>query len=142
MRSRAILAAALLTCTLVSGGWLMERGTAKADRDLGSGTRLFDEVMEHVRNDYVDTLTDSTLYRRAIDGALAELHDPHTLFLDPKRKAQFDESTSGHYAGVGIQMDVRDSGITVIGTLPGTPAELAGIVTGDLIVSIDGKSAH
>ncbi|MDQ6635849.1 MAG: S41 family peptidase, partial [Gemmatimonadota bacterium] len=48
----------------------------------------------------------------------------------------------GHYAGVGIQMDVRDSGITVIGTLPGTPAERAGIMSGDRIVDIDGKSTH
>jgi carboxyl-terminal processing protease len=96
-------------------------------------------VLQHLRRDYVDTLADSTLYRRAAAGVVRELHDPHSVFLDPKRLSRLDESTSGHYAGVGIQMDVRDSGITVIGTLPGTPAERAGVVTGDRIVEIDGK---
>ena len=79
---------------------------------------LFDEVLQHVKRDYVDTLADSTLYRHAIDGALRELHDPHTVFLSPRRLNRLEESTSGQYAGVGIQMDVGDSGITVIGTLP------------------------
>jgi carboxyl-terminal processing protease len=142
MRSRAIVAAAVLTSALVSGGWLMERDTKGSGRDLASRARLFHEVLDHVRRDYVDTLSDSILYRHAIDGALQELHDPHTVFLDPKRLGRLDESTSGHYAGVGIQMDVRDSGITVVGTLPGTPAELAGIIPGDVIVSIEKKSTR
>ena len=142
MRSRGIVAAAVLSSALVSGGWLMERGSNAPVRDLASRARLFDEVLQHVRRDYVDTLPDSTLYRHAIDGALRELHDPHTVFLDPKRLSRLDESTSGHYAGVGIQMDVRDSGITVIAALPGSPAEQAGIVTGDRIVSIEGKTTQ
>jgi len=64
------------------------------------------------------------------------------VFLDPRRLKRLDESTSGHYAGIGVQMDARDSGITVIGALPGTPAERAGIVTGDRIVEIEGRSTH
>jgi carboxyl-terminal processing protease len=115
----------------------MERGGRAAPRDAAAQAHLFDEVLQHLRRDYVDPLPDSTLYRRAAAGLVRELHDPHSVFLDPKRLSRLDESTSGHYAGVGIQMDVRDSGITVIGTLPGTPAERAGIVTGDRIVEID-----
>ena len=139
MKNRSIAALAMLSSALVTGGWLMERGSRKPPRDLASRLHLFDEVMQHVRRDYVDTLADSTLYRHAIDGALRELHDPHTVFLDPRRLTRLDESTSGRYAGVGIQMDVRDSGVTVIGTLPGSPAEQAGLVTGDRIVVIEGK---
>ncbi len=120
----------------------MQRGGRAAPRDVAAQARLFDEVFQHVRRDYVDTMADSTLYRRAAAGVIGELHDPHSVFLDPKRLSRLEESTSGHYAGVGIQMDVRDSGITVIGTLPGTPAERAGIVTGDRIVEIDGKTTH
>jgi carboxyl-terminal processing protease len=142
MRSRGILAAAVLSGALVSGGWLMERGGRAAPRDAKSQARLFDEVLQHLRRDYVDTLSDSLLYRRAAAGVIGELHDPHSVFLDPRRLTRLDESTSGHYAGVGIQMDVRDSGVTVIGALPGTPAERAGIVTGDRIVEIQGKSTH
>ena len=143
MRSRAIVVAAVLSSALVSGGWLMEHeGGARAPLDASAGARLFDEVLAHVRRDYVDTLPDSLLYRKAVTGVLGELHDPHTLFLDERRLSRLDESTSGHYAGVGIQMDVRDSGITVVATLHGTPAEQAGIASGDRIVEIDGKSAR
>ena len=141
MRSKGILAAAVLTTALICGGWLMERGLGRPVRDRASGVHLFNEVVQHVRRDFVDTLSDSALYRHAINGALRELHDPHTVFLDPRRLSRLDENTSGHYAGVGIQMDVRDSGITVVATLPGTPAEQAGIVTGDRIASIEGKPA-
>ena len=142
MKSRGIVVAAVLSSALVSGGWLMERGGRTAPRDAKAQARLFDDVLQHLRRDYVETLPDSLLYRRAASGVIEELHDPHSVFLDPRRLTRLDESTSGHYAGVGIQMDVRDSGITVIGALAGTPAERAGIVTGDRIVEIQGKSTH
>lgn len=138
MRSRAIVAAAVLSSAVVSGGWLIERAPA-GSRDAASRARLFEQVLQRVRHDYVDTLSDSTLYRRAIEGALLELHDPHSVFLDARRLDRFQERTVGLYGGVGIQMDVRDSGITVIATLPGTPAEQAGMLTGDRIISIEGK---
>ena len=139
MKNRSIAAAAVLSSALVTGGWLMERGSRTPPGDRASRVHLFEEVLQHVKRDYVDTLPDSTIYRHAINGALRELHDPHTVFLDPRRLTRLDESTSGRYAGVGIQMDVRDSGVTVIGTLPGSPAEQAGLTTGDHIVSIEGK---
>ena len=142
MRSKGVVAAAVLSCTLLTGGWLMERSWTGGSRSLASRAHLFDEVLEHVRNDYVDTLPDSLIYRHAIVGALGELHDPHSVFLDPRRLGRLEESTSGHYAGVGIQMDLRDSGITVVATLPGSPAEQAGILTGDRIVSIEAKAAN
>ena len=142
MKSRAIVAAAVLSSALVSGGWLMERGGRDAPRDAKSQARLFNEVLQHLRRDYVEPLPDSLLYHRAASGVIEQLHDPHSTFLDPRRLTRLDESTSGHYAGVGIQMDARDSGITVIGALPGTPAERAGIMTGDRIVEIEGRSTH
>ena len=143
MRSRGIVAAAVLSSALVSGGWLIEReAAAHTPLDASAGARLFDQVMAHVRRDFVDTLSDSLLYRKAVVGVLGELHDPHTVFLDQRRLSRLDESTSGHYAGVGIQMDVRDSGITVVATLPNTPAEQAGMSSGDRIIEIDGKSAR
>jgi carboxyl-terminal processing protease len=141
MRSRAIVVAAALSSALVSGGWLMEKkGVPHAPLGTSEGAQLFEEVLGHVRRDYVDTLPDSLLYRKAVAGVLGQLHDPHSVYLDSRRLGRLDESTSGHYAGVGIQMDVRDSGITVVATLRGTPAEQAGIQSGDRIVEIDGKS--
>ena len=95
MRSKAIVVAAVLSSALVSGGWLMEReGAARAPLDANAGARLFDEVLAHVRRDFVDTLPDSLLYRKAVSGVLGELHDPHTVFLDQRRLSRLDESTS------------------------------------------------
>jgi len=140
MKPKAVVTAALLSGALVTGGWLVGHVGHGATRDVHAQAELFDEVFQHLRNEYVDTLADSALYRRAVAGMVSELGDPHSVYLDPKRLAQLEETTSGRYAGVGIQMDVRDSGITVIATLPGTPAERAGIQTGDRIIEVDGKS--
>lgn len=138
MRSRAVIVAAVLGVALVSGGWLMQAGYDGAGSHVTSA-RLFDEVMKRVENFYVDTITEPQLYRKAVDGLLLELHDPHSVYLPPDRLAKLNESTTGRYAGVGIQMDVRDGWITVVTPLPGTPAQRAGILTGDRVVEIEGK---
>jgi carboxyl-terminal processing protease len=138
MRSRAVIVAAVLGVALVSGGWLMQAGYDGAGSRVTSA-RLFDEVLKRVENYYVDTVPEPQLYRKAVDGLLLELHDPHSVYLPPDRLAKLNESTTGRYAGVGIQMDVRDGWITVVTPLPGTPAQRAGILTGDRVVEIEGK---
>src|SRR3712207_5950324 len=101
MRSRAVVAASALGLSLVSGGWLMERGlTGSGAGSARERARLFDEVLTHVSRYYVDTISDSALYRKAVDGVLLELHDPHTAFLSRERLAKLSESTSGRYAGI------------------------------------------
>lgn len=139
MRSRAVVVAAVFAVALVSGGWLMQAGYDGAGRHYVTRERLFDEVLQHVESFYVDTVPEDDLYRKAVDGMLLELHDPHSVYLPPDRLARLNESTTGRYAGVGIQIDVRDGWITVVAPLPGTPAQRAGIVTGDRVVDIDGR---
>ena len=70
---------------------------------------------------------------------LGQLHDPHSVYLDTRRLSRLDESTSGHYAGVGIQMDVRDSGITVVATLTARRRSRRESSPATDIVEIDGK---
>jgi carboxyl-terminal processing protease len=144
MRSRAVIVASTLAGSLITGGWLMQRGfvSGGGTRSVAQATNLFDEVVTHVRRYYVDSLDQDALYGKAIDGVLQELHDPHSVYLDPKRLARLNESTTGRYAGIGVQMDVRDGWITVIAPLPGTPAERGGIETGDRIVEIDGRATE
>ncbi|HEX6534210.1 MAG TPA: S41 family peptidase [Gemmatimonadaceae bacterium] len=141
MRSRAFIALAALGGALVSGGWLLQRGLER-----GTGTyaraRLFDDVMQHVERDYVDSIPESELYVRATSGMVDELHDPHSVYLTPDRLRKLNESTSGTYVGLGVQIDVRDGWITIISPLPGTPAERAGIQPGDQIVAVNGKSTE
>src|SRR5919107_223619 len=141
MRYRTIPVLAVLGAALVSGGGLLHRGLG--DRpDAADGARLFDSVLQHVDKYYVDSVSKAQLYQKAVDGMLRELHDPHTVFLSPDRLRRLTESTTGTYAGLGIQIDVRDGWITIIAPLPGTPAERAGLETGDRIVEINGKTTH
>jgi carboxyl-terminal processing protease len=140
MRSRVMLAAVVLSTAIVSGGWLVERGLAGTAGPKADAGRLFDEVYSHVKHDFVDTLTDSTIYARAAEGLVTELHDPHSSYLSADLLARLSERTTGKYAGVGAQIDVRDGWVTVVAPLPGGPALDAGIQTGDRIVSVNDKS--
>ena len=139
MRSRALFAAVVLSCALVSGGWFVEHGlVAKTTSSPTNSAKLFDEVFDRVEHAYVDTLADSALYRRAVEGLVSELGDPHSAYLSPKLVANLSERTSGRYAGIGAQIDVRDGWITIVAPLPGGPALDAGIRAGDRIVDVNG----
>jgi carboxyl-terminal processing protease len=145
MTAKGVFAILVLAGVLVSGGWLMERGlstTTPAAAAPIDGRHLYEEVLARVAARYVDSIPPDSLYQRTVDGVIRELHDPHSLFLPPDRLAKLDETTSGRYAGIGVQVDIRDDWITVIEPIPGGPASEAGIQTGDRIVEIDGKPTY
>lgn len=145
MRTRAVVAAAVLSCAIVSGGWLVQRGLISTGHSASAkvdGGRLFDQVVSRVRDDFVDSTAGKDIYRKAVDGLMLELGDPHSSYLTTDRLSRLNETTSGKYAGVGLQIDIRDGWITVVTPLPDSPAEEAGIRTGDRVVEIDGKSTH
>lgn len=139
MRSRALFAAVVLSTALVSGGWLVTRGLVGSHGPQGDNSQMFAEVYDRVARLYVDTLSDSALATRAADGLVSELNDPHSAYLSPTLLARLSERTTGRYAGIGAQVDVRDGWITIVAPLPGGPALAAGIQTGDRIVAVDGK---
>jgi len=143
LRSRTFTVAALLMFSLVAGGWLLERGTRSgAVTTKAEAARLFDEVFTHVYTQYVDSLNTQTMYKMAVDGMLYELEDPYTTLLAPDKLGRLNETTTGNYAGVGIQVDVRDGWIVVIAPTPGSPAERAGVQPGDRIIEVDGRSTQ
>lgn len=77
----------------------------------------------------------------AIQGLVASYGDPYTVFFPPEQAKEFSDTISGNFGGVGMEIGVNDKGVlTVIAPLKGTPAEQAGILSGDLILGIDGKS--
>lgn len=76
----------------------------------------------------------------AIKGLADSYGDPYTVFFPPMEAKKFAESISGSFGGVGMEIDVKNNILTVIAPLKGTPAEAAGIKTGDQIITIDGKS--
>jgi len=73
-----------------------------------------------------------------IQGLAQSLGDPYTFFLPPKENEIFSEDISGEFTGVGMEIAVRDQVLTVVSPLKGTPAERAGIKSGDRILEIDG----
>lgn len=138
-RARTVIVAGIFLGALVTGGWLLQRGARTGTFTAYEGARLFENVFRRIQNDYVDAVSDSSLYRKSVDGMLYELRDPYSTFLPPDRFARLSESTSGNYAGVGVEVDLRDGWLIVVAAFPGGPAERAGIQPGDRIVEIAGK---
>lgn len=141
MKQRWGLIALVAVLSFFTGGWLLQRGAAR-DGDVYQQARLFDDVLSHVSAYYVDSIPQSELYQRATTGLLEQLKDPYSVLLQNDDYKQLTETTTGNYGGLGIQIDVRDGWITVVSPLPETPAERAGVETGDQIVSVDGKSTE
>ena len=141
IRHKGFVVAAVVSAALMSGAWFLQRETEPAG-SVYQQARLFDDVLAHVADYYVDSLDERQLYQMAIEGMLDQLHDPYSVFLKPEDFRQLSEATTGNYSGLGIQIDVRDGWITVVAPLPDTPAERAGVQTGDRIVQLDGRSTE
>lgn len=136
-KGRSFTVVAILGLAMASGGWLMGRSLRRAAPSVVDGRRLFQQVMERVEKQFVDSLPTDSLWKEAMLGMVDELHDPHSVFLVADRLKRFREQTTGQYAGLGLRVDVRDGWITVIAPLPGSPSEAAGLQTGDRVVKID-----
>ncbi|MDA7084788.1 S41 family peptidase [Pseudomonas sp. SA3-5] len=100
--------------------------------------RTFAEVMDRIKSAYVEPVSDKTLLENAIKGMLSNL-DPHSAYLDPEAFRELQESTSGEFGGLGIEVGLEDGFIKVVSPIDDTPASKAGIQPGDLIVKIDGQ---
>ena len=76
----------------------------------------------------------------AIGGLTASLGDPYTVFFPPEESKSFETEISGNFEGVGMEIGIKDDVLTVVAPLKGNPAQKAGILAGDKIISIDGQS--
>ena len=100
--------------------------------------RTFAEVLDRIKAAYVEPVDDKTLLENAIKGMLSNL-DPHSAYLEPEAYAELQESTSGEFGGLGIEVGIEDGFIKIISPIDDTPASKAGIQPGDLIIKIDGQ---
>src|SRR6202043_859716 len=98
--------------------------------------RLFAEVYERIKREYVDDVDDHALMDKAIRGMVAAL-DPHSAFLDTEEFEEIRLSTMGSYPGVGIEVVAEDSAVKILRPIEGSPADQAGLLPGDQIVRID-----
>jgi carboxyl-terminal processing protease len=100
---------------------------------------LFGEVFESIRDNYVEPVDDKELIHSAINGMLTSL-DPHSSFLTADDFDQMQERTKGEFGGLGIEITMEDGFVKVVSPIDDTPAARAGIISGDLIIGIDGQN--
>ena len=100
--------------------------------------RMFTEALDRIRMSYVEEIDDKTLLENAIRGMLAGL-DPHSAYVDGSDFGALQETTTGQFGGLGVEVGRENGYIKVISPIDDTPADRAGIQAGDLIIRIDGK---
>ena len=131
-----IPAMALFTILLLTGATLKYGDSA---RRFLTAYEIFTEVLQRVREDYVEEISSDELIQHAIDGMLTQL-DPHSNYLRSDHFKRFNQNFDG-YSGIGIEFDVIENQITVMATIKNGPAEKAGLMPGDRITGIDGVNA-
>src|SRR5688572_9819111 len=135
---------AVLGLNLVVGAQIYLSSSQGAEKDdVYPNLKLFSIVLERVRSDYVDggKLTYQDLIYGALKGMLNTL-DPHSEFMEPVKYDDLKKDTQGEFGGVGIVVSMKDNYVTVVAPMEDTPGFKAGILTGDRIVKIDGKSTE
>jgi carboxyl-terminal processing protease len=131
-RLRTAAAATLLVIPIVAGGFLLQEPPTRAT------AVLFDQVMQLVANQYVDTIPSAAVYQKAATGLVKELNDPYSELLSPKASEDFNRSTGGRYGGTGMLLRSPSPGVVIVERVfPHTPADEGGVREGDHVVAVD-----
>ncbi|MFH0854092.1 MAG: S41 family peptidase [bacterium] len=100
----------------------------------------FWDVWSLVKNEYVEkNIEDKKLFYGAIEGMVASLGDPYTVYLKPEISKEFTDELSGEFEGIGAEVGIKHDILTIISPLPDTPAEKAGLKSGDKVYTINGE---
>jgi len=142
LKVRAILVVVIgvvMGISLSVGGGLVGNGKPRSKEQLAwDQARLFAEVLDRVKQDYVEPLDDAVLLESAIRGMVSDL-DAHSQYLDAGEYRDIRISTTGSYTGIGIEIDRTGDRIRVITPIAGSPAARSGIQSGDEIIAVDGE---
>jgi carboxyl-terminal processing protease len=139
----SVTGACLTLVVTGSGGehWIARAKAAANAGDTYSQLNLFGEVFERVRADYVEKPNDSSLVEGAINGMVTSL-DPHSRYMNDKAWREMQETTSGEFGGLGIEVTMEDGLVKVVAPIDDTPAAKAGLLSGDLISQIDDENVQ
>src|SRR5882762_4510403 len=123
------------------GAQLVAAAKAATRPDTYSQLNLFGEVFERIRANYVEKLDDAKLIEASINGMVTSL-DPHSRYMNERAWGDMQETTSGEFGGLGIEVTMEDGFVKVIAPIDETPAAKAGIMSGDLITQIDDEAVQ
>ena len=141
LKVRAVLVVVIglvMGLSLSIGGALVGNGAQPSKEELAwEQARLFAEVLERVKRDYVEPIDDAELLESAIRGMVSDL-DAHSQYLDAREYRDIRISTTGSYTGIGIEVDEVDGKVLVITPIAGSPAARSGLRSGDQIIAVDG----
>ena len=115
-------------------------GVGEIPAGLGEDVRfsLFWNVWNLIKDEYVDQpISEKDLFYGAMKGMVWALKDQHSVFFDPETAKEFADELSGTFEGIGAEIESKDGGIVIVAPLPGSPAEKAGIRSGDKLLAID-----
>jgi carboxyl-terminal processing protease len=140
-----VLCLVVLLLATALGAFLVGRSQSPAtlDEEDRKSLTLYAEALDTVRNNYVDQrdIDPKKETYGAIRGMLETLGDDgHTRFLTPEERKQNDQSLSGTYVGIGVQLETKNGEVVVAAPIDGSPAEKAGISSDDVLVAVDGES--
>jgi len=135
-----ILISATLTLYTVVGGWISTRAQQPAN-DPNAQLRIFESVLQHIQNDYVDEPNMDKVRAGALRG-LAYGLDPYSTYLTPEQVREYNQNGSDKQTGIGAELSQVASYLYVIAPMKGSPADQAGIRSGDIIEYIDGKATR
>ena len=138
----ALVVVALLLNLVVGAKIYLSAARALPDADNPQANlQVFDDAIQKIRSEYVDAtnLTYQQLVYAALKGAVGKL-DPHSEFLDADSFQQLQDDTEGQFGGLGLVVAMRDGHVTVIAPMEDTPGFRAGILSGDHITQVEGKS--
>jgi carboxyl-terminal processing protease len=110
-------------------------------RDIYRQLDLLAHVFEKVRTNYVEEVSETKLIESAISGLLTSL-DPHSSYMPPESYDNMREQTKGEFGGLGIEVTMENGVVKVVSPIEDTPADRAGLLSGDLIIQIDGQDVQ
>ncbi len=135
-----ILLSATLTLYTVVGGWISTRAQQPSN-DPNAQLRIFESVLQHIQNDYVDEPNMDKVRAGALRG-LAYGLDPYSTYLTPDQVREYNENGKDNQVGIGAELSQVASYLYVIAPMKGSPADQAGVRAGDIIEYIDGKATR
>ncbi len=134
------LLSATLTLYTAVGGWISTRAQQPAN-DPNAQLRIFESVLQHIQNDYVDEPNMDKVRAGALRG-LAYGLDPYSTYLTPEQVREYNAGNKENQAGIGAELSQYASYLYIIAPMKGSPADQAGLKTGDIIEYIDTKATR